>query len=52
MQANDDEDMPEEMREAFSDVFEAAADFYDRIKADVTFTARGIEIDTDLTLSD
>ena len=52
MRADDDEDMPEEMRAALSGVFEAAADFYDRIKADVTFTVRGIEIDTDMTLSD
>ena len=52
MRANDDEDMPEEMRAALSGVFEAAAEFYDRIKADVTFTGSGIEMDTDMTLSD
>ena len=52
MQASDEEEMPEEMRAALSDVFEAAADFYDRVRADVRFTDRGIEVDTDLTLSD
>lgn len=52
MRTNDEEEMSEEMREVMSDVFDAAADFYDRIKVDVTFTGRGIEIDTDLTLSD
>ena len=52
MRTSDDEEMTEEMREVMSDVFDAAADFYERIKLDVTFTERGIEIDTDMTLSD
>jgi hypothetical protein len=52
MRTSDDEEMSEEMREVMSEVFDAAADFYDRIRVDVTFTGRGIEIDTDLALSD
>lgn len=52
MRTSDDEEMPERMREAVSDVLEAAADFYDRLKVDVIFTAHGVEVDTDMTLSD
>ncbi len=52
MRASDDEDMSEEMREALSDVLAAAAVFYERLAVDVTFTGRGIEIDSDLDLAD
>lgn len=52
MRTDDDEEMTEQMREVMSDVLEAAADFYDRLKVDVTFTGKGIEIYTDMTLSD
>jgi hypothetical protein len=52
MRASDDEEMSEEMRAAMSDVLDAAADFYERLQVDVTFTARGIEIDSDVTLAD
>ena len=52
MRADDDEEMSEEMREAVSDVITVAADFYERLQVDVTFTKRGIEIDTDMTLAD
>ena len=40
------------MRDATSAVLEAAADFYERLQVDVTFTKRGIEIDNDMTLAD
>ena len=52
MRASDDEEMSEEMRAAVSDVLEVAAEFYERLQVDVTFTARGVEIDSDLTLAD
>ena len=52
MRTSDDEDMSEEMRDVMSDIFDAAADFYERLKLDVTFTERGIEFDTNMTLSD
>lgn len=52
MRSSDDEDMSEEMRDATSAVLEAAADFYERLQVDVTFTKRGIEIDNDMTLAD
>ncbi len=52
MRASDDEEMSEAMREALSDVLAAAADFYGRLQFDVTFTARGIEIDSEANLAD
>ena len=52
MRSSEDEDMSEQMRDAMSEVFDAAADFYDRLQVDVTFTKRGIEIDSDVTLAD
>ena len=52
MRASDDEEMSEEMREALSEVFAAAAEFYDRLKVDATFTERGIEIESDMALAD
>ncbi|MDH3864005.1 MAG: hypothetical protein OEV10_08565 [Gammaproteobacteria bacterium] len=52
MREDDDEEMSEEMREALSDVMTVAADFYERLQIDVTFTDRGIEIDTDMSLAD
>ena len=52
MRASDDEEMSEEMRAAVSDVLEVAAEFDERLQVDVTFTARGVEIDSDLTLAD
>ena len=52
MREDDDEEMSEEMREALSDVMTVAADFYERLQFDVTFTDRGIEIDTDMSLAD
>ena len=52
MRSSEDEDMSEQMRDAMSGVFDAAADFYDRLQVDVTFTKRGIEIDSDVTLAD
>lgn len=52
MRASDDEEMSEEMREALSEVFAAAAQFYERLKVDAMFTGRGIEIESDMTLAD
>ncbi|MDH3906389.1 MAG: hypothetical protein OEV16_12140 [Gammaproteobacteria bacterium] len=52
MREDDDEEMSEEMREALADVMTVAADFYERLQIDVTFTDRGIEIDTDMSLAD
>ena len=52
MRASDDEEMSEEMREALSDILAAAAEFYERLEVDVTFTGRGIEIDSDVKLAD
>jgi hypothetical protein len=52
MRASDDEEMSAEMRAAVSDVLDVAADFYERLQVDVTFTARGVEIDSDVTLAD
>jgi hypothetical protein len=52
MREDDDEEMSEEMREAVADVISVAAEFYERLQVDVTFTERGIEIDTDMTLAD
>ena len=52
MREGDDEEMSEEMREAVSDVIAVAADFYERLQIDVTFTERGVEIDTDMSLAD
>lgn len=52
MRLSEDEDVPDEMRDAMSDIFEAAADFYERLQVDVIFTERGIEIETDLSLAD
>ena len=52
MRADEDEEMSKEMREAVSAVMSAAAVFYERLQIDVTFTERGIEIDTDMTLAD
>jgi hypothetical protein len=44
--------MSDEMREAVADVLAAAAKFYERLEVDVTFTRRGIEIDSEMTLAD
>lgn len=52
MRWSEDEELSEEMRDALSGIFEAAADFYERLQVDVVFTERGIEIDTDLSLAD
>ena len=52
MRASDDEEMSEEMREALSDVLAVAEEFYERLQIDVTFTARGIEIDSDANFAD
>jgi hypothetical protein len=52
MRGNDDEDLSEDMREALADVIDVAAEFYERLQIDVTFTERGIEIDTDMNLAD
>ena len=52
MREDDDEELSEEMREAVADVISVAAEFYERLQVDVTFTERGIEIDTDMTLAD
>jgi hypothetical protein len=52
MREGDDEEMSDEMREAVADVISVAAEFYERLQVDVTFTERGIEIDTDMTLAD
>jgi hypothetical protein len=52
MRESSDEDLSEEMRDALSEVIAVAADFYDRLQIDVTFTDRGIEIDTDMSLAD
>ncbi|KPK12846.1 MAG: hypothetical protein AMJ68_00205 [Acidithiobacillales bacterium SG8_45] len=52
MRASDDEEMSEEMREALSDALAVAEDFYERLQFDVTFTARGIEIDSEANLAD
>jgi hypothetical protein len=52
MRESDDEELSEEMRDALSDVLDVAAEFYERLQVDVNFTARGIEIDTDMILAD
>jgi hypothetical protein len=52
MRSGEDDEMSEEMRDAMSEVFDAAADFYDRLQVDVTFTKRGIEIDSNVTVAD
>lgn len=52
MRASDDEEMSEEMREALADVLAVAEEFYERLQIDVTFTARGIEIDSDANFAD
>ncbi len=52
MRASDDEEMSEEMRAAVSKLLLAAAELYERLQVDVTFTERGIEIDSDVTLAD
>lgn len=52
MRESDDDEMSEEMRAAVSDVLAVAAEFYERLQVDVTFTARGIEVDSDMTLAD
>jgi hypothetical protein len=52
MRENDDEELSEDMRDALADVIDVAADFYERLQIDVTFTDRGIEIDTDMSLAD
>ena len=52
MRENDDEELSEDMRDALADVIDVAAEFYERLKIDVTFTERGIEIDTDMSLAD
>ncbi len=52
MREDDDEEMSEEMRDAVSEVMSVAAEFYERLQVDVTFTERGIEIDTDMSLAD
>jgi hypothetical protein len=52
MRASDDEEMSQEMREAVSDILAVAAEFYERLELDVTFTGRGIEIDSDMTLAE
>jgi hypothetical protein len=52
MRESDDEEMPEEMRDALAEIIDVAADFYERLQIDVTFTDRGIEIDTDMSLAD
>ena len=52
MRTSDDEEMSEEMRAAVSDILAVAAEFYERLEVDVTFTARGIEIDSDMHLAE
>ncbi len=52
MRENDDEELSEDMRDALADVIEVAAELYERLQIDVTFTERGIEIDTDMSLAD
>jgi hypothetical protein len=52
MRENDDEELSEDMRDALADVIDVAADFYERLQIDVTFTERGVEIDTDMSLAD
>jgi hypothetical protein len=41
-----------EMQAAMNEIMQAVADVYDRMSADVRFTARGVEIDTSVTLKD
>ena len=52
MHESEDEEMSDAMRDALSEVMNVAADFYERLQIDVTFTDRGIEIDTDMSLAD
>ncbi len=52
MRESEDEELSDEMRDAMSAVIEVAAEFYERLQVDVTLTARGIEIDTDVSLAD
>jgi hypothetical protein len=41
-----------EMQAALEEIMQAVADVYDRMTADVRFTARGVEIDSSVTLKD
>jgi hypothetical protein len=52
MRASDDEEMSEEMRASVSEILAVAAELYERLEVDVTFTARGIEIDSDMHLAE
>lgn len=52
MRSSDDEEMSEEMRDAVSDIFEVAAELYERLEMDVSFTDRGIAMELDVSLAD
>jgi len=41
-----------EMQAAMNEMMQAIADIYDRMTVDVLFTARGVEIDSSVTLKD
>lgn len=49
---NQGESMPEEVRQAVSDVMAASGRFYDRMSADVRLTSRGVEVTVITTLQD
>lgn len=50
--ADSDENVSPEMQVAMSQVMTGIGDFIDRITVDVTFTERGVEIPSSMTLSD
>ncbi|MDX1480209.1 MAG: hypothetical protein R3315_00955 [Woeseiaceae bacterium] len=48
----DGEDVPEEVRDAMTQVMSGFGDFLERIAVDVTLTDRGVEVPTTITLAD
>ena len=50
--ADNEDEMPQETREAMRDLMVSVGEIYDRINLDVRFTARGVELDSVLVLAD
>lgn len=48
----DGEELPEDVQEALSTVMTGVGDLIERISVDMTFTARGVELPTTVTLAD
>jgi len=51
-QADDEDSMSPEFRQAMQDMMRAIADIYDRISVDVRFSKDGIVMDSVVTLGD